>query len=519
MKGRRLFWLSAILLVFPLVATTTALAIEVETLNMVERGRFEMSDERYEDALKFFEQALAREPGCISCAVGLGEALMKLGRTDEAKARFDKLIQQGGEAQIAGYLALGNLSAADKEYNTAADYYTKAIASAPDRAEIYLTRGRMYLEASQWDQAEADFKAAAAKDPKLAVRAQYNLAFVSYRKQDYGQAQDRIKEAEGLGPDMAMADRLTRLSALVASEERANRWWLVSGTAGIEFDDNLPTNPLYGAVDQNTNFTDTQDYRFLFSGRATMFFQQRRTNTLGLEYVFRGQFYQFNPGSDLVTNSLGLFYNYSNKPWYARMRGDLYWFFSGHHDTLLMPTLSFDAARVWNDRNRTEFSAILSFKRYRDDRLGQDDGLKYVYSLWHYFTILNPTTQYPTGLVARGGVKYEIEAPYGNRSVAYDMTEFLAGITFPLPAGFYGDLEYGYGKLKYATNPAWGNTDRMDTRQTFTARFGRPLNQYMKMDFAWYYTSNDSDLFTGNAGRDQYEYIRNVYSLTLTATY
>ena len=78
-------------------------------------------------------------------------------------AKFKEHYRQGELHLIEGRkLGDGNdYEAADEEYRAAADSFSEAIAIHPQITESYTSRGSAHLELAQWEDAIADFEAAA----------------------------------------------------------------------------------------------------------------------------------------------------------------------------------------------------------------------------------------------------------------------------------------------------------------------------------------------------------------------
>ena len=113
-------------------------------------------------------------------------ALDKLDRTDEAKARLQKLIAESPTDQEA-LLALGNLLRGRKQFEEAADAYSKIIAqiATPTKANwtTFYFRGICNERDKKWSLAEADLKQAL----KLFPDQPHVLNYLGYSWIDQGQ--------------------------------------------------------------------------------------------------------------------------------------------------------------------------------------------------------------------------------------------------------------------------------------------------------------------------------------------
>jgi tetratricopeptide (TPR) repeat protein len=486
--------------------------------NYYERGRFEYSDGQYEQALSFFDEALKIEPGNTTYLISRGQTLMKLKRYEDAEAQFERLLSMGDQAEASGYVELGALYGQTKRYGEAAQAYGRAIELTPNRADLYLARGAMYLEMGDDDRAEAEFRLAAEKDPNLAAASDYQLALVSFRREDLDETNARLDEALQRNPDEALASHIRGLQANVAAEKKARKKWAVLVNVYGQYDDNVSQSPLdgFGLASAGTPTTDKHDFVLGTVLQGRYFLANRRAYNMGFDYTFRGMFYQDLTEFDMMSHTLGWFFAYNSAPWYFHLRTDFGYYYSDYDDKMFMPSMSPGLVYVWGDRDRTE---ILGFMGFKDMRDGTDDVRRYVLGATHYHTFLDSPWPNNIGLTARGGVRMELEDPVGERAARYVEWELLTGLSFPLPAGFYGDVGLRYAWINYNMNALIDPLNRRrDQRLGWSARVGRSLGDYVRVDLSWDHTYNNSNL-TSAGGTDIYQFRRNVYTLMFTGSF
>ena len=89
------------------------------------QGRAALRQERYDEAVSHFSEALAHDPGRLDVRAGLGVARYKLGAFDEAEAALGQVLAQAPKhAEARFYLALAYLG---KGQNSAADEQLTAL--------------------------------------------------------------------------------------------------------------------------------------------------------------------------------------------------------------------------------------------------------------------------------------------------------------------------------------------------------------------------------------------------------
>ena len=70
-------------------------------LGAIELGNIASKDEKYPDALAHYEAAAKLKPGHAGVQTGCGRVLVKLGRKDEARARFEAALKLNPELEAA----------------------------------------------------------------------------------------------------------------------------------------------------------------------------------------------------------------------------------------------------------------------------------------------------------------------------------------------------------------------------------------------------------------------------------
>jgi tetratricopeptide (TPR) repeat protein len=118
---------------------------------------------RVDQAVEILNRIPASSPLRPSAEIQIGLSLEQLGRSDEALATLQRLIQQRPDDNDA-LVALGNVQRARKQYAEAAETYGKAIERSTDsevqKWPLYYYRGTAFERAKQWPKAEADLKKA-----------------------------------------------------------------------------------------------------------------------------------------------------------------------------------------------------------------------------------------------------------------------------------------------------------------------------------------------------------------------
>lgn len=113
-----------------------------------------------------FRRAVAADPACLPCQVGLSRALAGLGDVTQARSLLEKAVRSF-PSDPRPLHALARLAASQGQFEEAITYHQRTIAVAPDFLAAYLDQGDLYLARNDADKAVATYRAgvASVKDP------------------------------------------------------------------------------------------------------------------------------------------------------------------------------------------------------------------------------------------------------------------------------------------------------------------------------------------------------------------
>ncbi len=114
-------------------------------------------------AIDAYEKVPNNSPMRVGADIQAGLALDGMGRTNDAIKQLQELVTAHPD-DVEALSALGSLQRSAKQFDVAAETYSKAIArlNPPERANwtLFYFRGICYERSKQWPKAEADFKKA-----------------------------------------------------------------------------------------------------------------------------------------------------------------------------------------------------------------------------------------------------------------------------------------------------------------------------------------------------------------------
>ena len=117
-----------------------------------------------ETALALIEARLAEEPRNVQCLLQKSESLLALGRRDEALSTAAQTVGYVGE-NPAALEALTDFLVQAQEYAQALPLLDRAVAAAPDRAELPAKRAVLHRLLGHLDLARRDYEAVLARSP------------------------------------------------------------------------------------------------------------------------------------------------------------------------------------------------------------------------------------------------------------------------------------------------------------------------------------------------------------------
>ncbi len=154
---------------------------------------------RHEEAIEWFDKALAIDPDCVFALNDRGAALRGLGRYEEAIEWYDKALAIDPDC----ILVLNNRSVALSELGRnaeAIDWYDKALAIRPDHLHALNNRGAALARLGRHEEAIEWYDKALAIRPKYAS-AQYNRAIALGLAGKTGEARQALQRYIEEHPD------------------------------------------------------------------------------------------------------------------------------------------------------------------------------------------------------------------------------------------------------------------------------------------------------------------------------
>jgi tetratricopeptide (TPR) repeat protein len=173
-------------------------------------------------AIPPFESVVRDEPSALQPRYLLGLCYFFADRWADAADTLEPLwTQESKQPSYLYVLSIASHRAGKKELDEKAT--AQLVQTGENSPEFHLFMGKAHLNLQQYDQALADFQAAAAADPKLTF-VHFNLGLAYLKKQDYGHARDEFLKDAAIEPDLALNyDELGDVYSLLEQDTEAER--------------------------------------------------------------------------------------------------------------------------------------------------------------------------------------------------------------------------------------------------------------------------------------------------------
>jgi len=512
MRNHHKFLIAVVLLSLILWLPWGAAAMNPEASKLLERARFEFEDENFQEALTFADKAAAMAPGDPEIEYLRGLILFKLKQPEKAVQSLQKAAPQ----KKAALIEIANIYNSMKKYDQALTTYNQALAAFPERLDLYLSRGIVYLNMRDYRRAEADFTHVTEIDPKLTAFAYYHLALVSYKQENFAAAKRRLAQAMELTPDADLLKNCQDFLKNIDAEEEARKPLWVTLSLTLKYDDNVTNQPLQEvALVPPGAATDKADWSRGISFKGIAKIINHREYEAGFSYNFIGNWYDTLKDNDLVGHLASVYGMWNMHPWFFRLEAEASHYLAGGEDKLDARGLFPRVAYVFTPTDRLDVNGGMQYRDYLDKTPNT-----YHYSgegnYYHDFPLQGNTSR----LTVRGGLAAEYDDQLGNGANDYSLYQVQAGVTSPTYYYVTADLQTSYAWLHYQSNETlYPLRDRVDHTWSTTLRITADLHKYVQLMFLWTHTENRSNEAVLIGGADPFDYRRNVYTLVLTGSY
>jgi hypothetical protein len=471
------------------------------------RGLVSFHQEKWEQALLAFDEAVQAEPRNAVALYYRGLCNARLGMADQARSDLERALELRPDLPA---LDLGIIYFEQGRSEQAELWLQRAYRQPENRFAAALFLGLSHFRRGD-DAAAHEFFQDAAKDPRLRQTAQYYDALLALRAGRTGEGRQLLGEVAQLNAETEIG----RIAQQTVGEEgspamavEAEKPWAIGGYAGFEFDSNVPLAANDSDVRKSRGIDDEEDGRSVLGiGAAYRIVDSnlvQGTLSYGLSQSLHFQINEFDLQGhrvrlDLSTPGNGLQYGVTG----------LYDFYLLDFEEFYQQGL----AIPWIAYHESDVTATQLYYRFRSRDFLDDpfdpfrDGYNNAVGLRQLFLL---------GAIGRqlsAGYQWEDENPIsddGNdfESAAHqidlrldfelvDWATFLAGYLFRLE-------DYQFRNSRTGSPPAFGRR-RHDRQHQLVFHVERPLIPHLIAEIEYLGVINDTNI-------DEFEYNRHVLS-------
>jgi tetratricopeptide (TPR) repeat protein len=161
------------------------------------------ADDRLEEAVQHFGQALKLKPDHVGARINLGDALGRLGRTDEAISVLQEALRLD-PGHPKAHVNLAMLLEFNDRREEAIEHYERALEVAPDFAEAHANFGNALSASARLDEAVYHYRRALELRPELSI-VYFNLGSVLSLQGKLEEAATSYHQGLSIEPDYAQA--------------------------------------------------------------------------------------------------------------------------------------------------------------------------------------------------------------------------------------------------------------------------------------------------------------------------
>jgi tetratricopeptide (TPR) repeat protein len=185
-------------------------------------GMMYQQDERYEEALEKYKEAVDLDPRTGLYHYNLGYMLWSLKRSSEAEEAFLAALkyepQKESKKRASYWNLIGNTYFDRGQHEASVGYYEKAIALDPETAVHHANLGGALIAIKQWKPAQTSYLVAYHQDPRSAVYSS-QVGYAAYGLEKYDEAADWFRKATELEPNAVLYH-----VNLAVAYEKLKRW-------------------------------------------------------------------------------------------------------------------------------------------------------------------------------------------------------------------------------------------------------------------------------------------------------
>lgn len=237
-----------------------------ESYRLVVDGSAELQRGQNDKALELFGRAAAADPKDPQPAFFAGTALNQMGRHDEALERL-KQAETLGETDPELDFQAGRALVETRQWEAAVDRLARFEAARPGRGKTSEFLGRAYLGLGRYDEADAKFREALARDGSLSATVLPYQAALDQQRHEEPAAREKLERLQQVAPESATARAVREL----ALSQQAATGVLPAGVAGPAQGPDRFTLSLAAGYNSNARRVEATTVQAAVAGKGSVF--------------------------------------------------------------------------------------------------------------------------------------------------------------------------------------------------------------------------------------------------------
>lgn len=505
MKCRWVVWFAVFLLV---VFTALVSSAQVSPgASFYQKALQEMKAGNYNEALVQIQSALAQSPEQLEFQYELGVIYFNLGRLDESEGIFQALVRQDEALFGKAWFDLAHIAMKRGKRLEAIGFFEKARPVDPGRAD--LEAGIAYLELKDYQRAIDSFRNAQSEKPEIMFQARmYESAALSKQKK-YGESIKLLESLLKTKLTREQNDLVSYLLTVLKADERNEKRWHVSGSAGFLYDTNLTLNPVAPVGIQHPSNESDFAQASSITGRYDLV--RNDPWVFGAGYNHYNLTYFEHPNESVLAASPLLYGYWNNPPYFASLEYVYGHYWAGESSKAdvhsIYPVFAFNATQTW----RTQMLGWATWRQFYDTT--PSDQL-YGVGVIEYYMMRKGLAH------LRAGVLWGVDDTSPGDAGSFSSAQFTAGFQWPVwKDKWFIDISGFYVIRDYRFDPAYfSEVSRTDNEKDLYVALRGPITDNMQIVFLFQRVWNDSNINVVEIGGsyEPFSYERSIFSCLLT---
>jgi tetratricopeptide (TPR) repeat protein len=206
-----------------------AFASDANATTLFDQGNALLGQGKYDDALKIFEEFLARYPEIYQAHLNIGTCNLRKGDLEKAEAEFKIVLdksagpsgdyRQDPKAALRAFSGLGEISLRKGDFESARQYFSRALEISPQDEVAAYNVGEIYFSNQKIDEAIRFLELATQIKPGWSKPYQ-KLGYVYLNKGDFGKSLEAFHKFIELDPQNPEVPEVKNIIATVEKMKR-----------------------------------------------------------------------------------------------------------------------------------------------------------------------------------------------------------------------------------------------------------------------------------------------------------